>query len=110
MNSVSQTMFPRHPRWSEFIDRLEHGLLETEDQETVDDAWRYFSLEENPFTQACGRDQLHRDSFEVSRKILKDMRLDVEASLGFFETHGGNCDCEVLLNVADSYWAVNSIG
>jgi len=27
--------------------------------------------------------------------------VDIDASLKFFEMHGGHCDCEILFNVVD---------
>ena len=39
---------------------------------------------------------------DFATAILKDMGgdIDVEASLAYFEQHGGHCDCEILMNVS----------
>jgi hypothetical protein len=42
----------------------------------------------------------------LARRILKEMGWDdvsIEQSLGFFNAFGGNCDCEIVMNVEDSY-------
>jgi hypothetical protein len=71
---------PRHPRWEEFLDRLEgpDGCAVTQ------------------LGWICFND--HR----FSRRILAGMGLHepaILASLAYFRDHGGYCDCEVLMNV-----------
>lgn len=61
-----------HPQWSEFIGRL---------------------------SRVAG--QCDSKTLSHSSAILQTMGgFDVEKSLEFFRQHGGYCDCEVLMNVA----------
>jgi len=72
---------PRHPRWEEFLDRLS-GPEGCNFRTT----WTCFG----------GTDKRH------SRRVLAEMGLSpraIEASLAYFEDHGGYCDCEVVLNL-----------
>ena len=72
---------PRHPRWEEFLDRL-RGPEGCNFQTT----WTCYG----------GTDKRY------SRRILAGMGLtqrEIEASLAYFEDHGGYCDCEVVMNL-----------
>lgn len=75
-------MTPKHPRWKEFLTRLE-GPEGCNFRKTVFDKtiWN------------C--DHTHKRA----TKILRAMGCDVPTSLSFFREHGGYCDCEVLFNV-----------
>jgi hypothetical protein len=73
MSSDLGILSPEHPRWDEFVSRLD---LEGE--------------------KMGGCDLTHRHS----KKVMTEMGgIDVDATLEFFRGHGGYCDCEVLVNV-----------
>ncbi len=80
-----EIMTPTHPRWDEFIQRLQgpEGCN--------------FRKENGGITWNCpgGRQK------PQARRILEDMEMDVDLSLAFFEERGGYCDCEVVFNVED---------
>jgi hypothetical protein len=43
-----------------------------------------------------GNEHTHRHA----KFVMEDMgKINIEASLAYFEDHGGYCDCEILLNV-----------
>ncbi len=64
-------MSPTHPRWSEFAARLRE-------------------------LQPARCDH----TFQRTRRVLEEIEgADVEKSLEYFESEGGFCDCEVILNV-----------
>jgi hypothetical protein len=81
-------MSPDHPRWEEFLDRLEgpegrnfefpvHGDIKS-------------------MTWTCDAE----GDFPMARKILAGMGLsstEMGHSLSYFEEHGGYCDCEMSL-------------
>ena len=86
-------MTPEHPRWEEFMERLEgpegcdFTLKDPNDIKTA--TWKCKNGRDKSFAEA----------------ILKDMGLNAEgiaASALFFEKHGGYCDCEICFNVEDS--------
>lgn len=85
-----EVMRPRHPRWDEFYDRLEgpEGCNFHEktpgDRESVN--WDCTSETDRPH----------------ARKILASMGftpIQIEATLHYFSSEGGLCDCEILFNV-----------
>ena len=79
-------MTPHHPRWAEFVERLEgpEGLDFTLGPKTGQMRSRCSGQTDRPYAQ----------------RILTAMGgVDIEGSLAFFEDHGGYCDCEILLNV-----------
>lgn len=81
----AMVMTPHHPRWQEFVERLEgpEGCNFREDDEgkTI---WNCSSETDKPLATA----------------ILRKMPdVDLEASLMYFHQHGGHCDCEILFNV-----------
>jgi hypothetical protein len=70
-------MTPMHPRWPEFAARLADAI----------DA------------EGC-----NSVNCRLSRRLLRGFEgLDVEASVDWFRTGGGFCDCEVLANVANGW-------
>lgn len=82
------TMTPNHPRWEEFYERLE-GPEGCNFHEKIPG-------DKKSVTWKCkaGRDK------SLAQAILEKMdAIDVPASLSFFETRGGYCDCEILFNV-----------
>ena len=81
-----ETMTTDHPRWTEFVDRLEGpeacNFREVDGKTTWDCKP---GKEDRPFARA----------------ILGDMGMDVEKSLAYFYVRGGICcDCEILFNVS----------
>jgi hypothetical protein len=87
-------MTPGHPRWGEFVDRLIAGLAGPEAAAPLlsDEAW-------SAVVRGCNSRYTDRPPFETTQAVLANMEMDVEASLDFFEDHGGRCDCTILLNV-----------
>lgn len=78
----SGLVIPGHPRWEEFVERLE-GPAGIDVRGT---STRCSGSEDKP----------------VSARILRAMGLrpaQVAANLRYFEAHGGYCDCEVWMNV-----------
>ena len=79
-------MKPGHPRWDEFVRRLEgpEGV----------------NMRQGPGGQPvwdCS------STYLGAAAVLARMGLtagDVEASFKYFRSRGGHCDCEILLNVA----------
>jgi len=78
-----------HPRWNEFVDRLNgpEGLN-----------WQ-------PDPEDPGNDMWTRDGTParpLARAILVDMGLtdtEISATFAWFDQHGGGCDCEIVWNV-----------
>ena len=69
----SEIMTPESPRWREFCDKLD---------------------------DAIGRHGCNSTDTRLAKRLLRSMKcVDVEASVEYFEDHGGYCDCEILLNV-----------
>lgn len=85
LKKVPFLMHPEHPRWEEFCERLWVAIdFEVEMKEGKD--WTFTAnYDTNP-------DRPH--TFEV----LTAMGADVSASLALFQSMGGHCDCEVILN------------
>lgn len=83
---MSEIMTTEHPRWREFVGRLEGpegcNFREGEDGKTI---WR------------CGG----RNDKTLSTAILKNMGIEFSdsAQVDYFDCHGGYCDCEILFNV-----------
>ena len=78
-----EPLLPRHPRWDEFIDRLEGP----EGCDFHPDHW------------TC-----HGD-LRAATAILGRMGLTeraVRVSVAYFKDHGGYCDCEVVFNVGST--------
>ena len=81
-------MTPQHPRWEEFVCRLAGPGPEGID-----------------FTVGPGVNQISSrcaggEDKTYAHKLLTTIHgVDVEASLAYFEEHGGYCDCEILINV-----------
>jgi hypothetical protein len=72
-----ELMTPENPRWNEFARAL-NTMLEQ------------FGCDND------GTEHTHRHA----KFVMEDMgKINIEASLAYFEDHGGYCDCEILLNV-----------
>ena len=83
-------MTPEHPRWKEFCSRLAGpdgcNFREKVPGDAASATWNCRGGTDKTF----------------AAKILRDMGMDVERSLAFFDEHGGHCDCEILFNVERS--------
>jgi len=91
-----QLMTPDHPRWEEFIRRLE-GPEGCNFQAEFDDDGKLIP-DSTTWECAGGEDK------SKAVAILKTMpAVDVAASLVFFEEHGGFCDCEIVFNVESNH-------
>lgn len=80
-----QFMRPGHPRWREFLDKLEGS-----------DGCDFKRDEKGEATWRCkgGNDK------SLATAILQSLGdVDVPGSLIYFENNGGHCDCEILFNV-----------
>jgi Protein of unknown function (DUF2695) len=77
-----------HPRWPEFIGRLEQRLQfrEAGDQPGNYQWW-------------CGKGE---DRFGYAREVLTEMGLQPAAALAMFRRRGAYCDCEILINLGDA--------
>ena len=74
-----EVMTPESRRWKEFAKRLDRAIAE----------------------RGCASGTNKRNA----EAVMRDMGgIDIEASLDYFEDHGGYCDCEILLNV-DRDWS-----
>jgi len=82
---MTEIMTRKHSKWEEFCARLEG-------EEGCD----FKKNEEGRVTWKCGGG--NDKSFAIA--ILKEMgNIDIDASISYFDEHGGYCDCEILFNV-----------
>jgi hypothetical protein len=84
-----EIMTPTTLRWPDFVARLEPDLSQyrcSGDGTQLDPKTGEIAAQEQP-------------THWLSRRLLTEMRCDVEASLAHFREHGGYCDCEVIYNV-----------
>ena len=83
-SKAKEIMTLQHPRWEEFCERL-----------AGPEGCAFRKKPDGNTTWKCagGNDKT------FAAKILKAMRMDVAASLAYFDAHGGLCDCEILFNV-----------
>ena len=82
----SEIMTPEHPRWKEFVKRLEgpEGI----NRRTVEGKHLF--------------DCPGKFNKPLARKILKAMGvLDIKGTMNYFNEHGGYCDCEIVWNIAE---------
>jgi len=80
-----EIMTPDSSRWKEFADRLEgeEGCNFVE-KENGSITWNCSGSEERP----------------LARAILEKMGdVDIDATMQYFDEHGGFCDCEILFNI-----------
>jgi len=77
--TIQQIMTPKNPLWDLFMDELMESM----------DEW------------GCDGDINATDlPHRHARTILLAMgNIDIDATIAFFEEHGGYCDCEILINV-----------
>jgi hypothetical protein len=73
----SEILTPVSVRWEEFCDLLDKALC------------RY----------GCDNDSGPRVHRHARRVMTKMGGIDIPVTLKFFESQGGYCDCEILLNV-----------
>ena len=74
-----------HPRWQEFIGRLEQRL-----------SFRERSDEPGNYQWLCGKGE---DPFAYAREVLTAMGLQPKASLANIRSQGAYCDCEIVFNL-----------
>jgi hypothetical protein len=87
---MSELMTPQHPRWNEFVARLNGAMLPLQEPDTGELSW------------ICPSDP----TFPLSSEILTVISgIDLGATLAFFADHAA-CDCEILLNEMDLHRAV----
>ena len=98
---MTDPMTPDHPRWEEFCDRLAGPEGCDFGGEWPDDP--------NPWTRDGNGEWVMRwkcnGDRAMSARILHTMGLtvdEVEASLLYFATHGGGCDCQVWFHVENA--------
>jgi hypothetical protein len=73
MNSKLEVLTLESPRWKEFTDALDVALM---------------------------RHGCDARSLRNAKRVMAAMGgIDIPASLAFFESRGGFCDCEIFLNV-----------
>jgi hypothetical protein len=78
-------MNPQHARWQEFVTRLEGP-----------EGCNFRKDKSGQITWKCegGRDK------RLAIAILRQMAdIDLDASVNYFESNSGYCDCEILFNV-----------
>lgn len=83
---MTQILTPDHERWNEFIDLLSGPQYVNFDSDEMGGnvTWNCNGSTRKPQATA----------------ILKTMpEFDLEATLRYFDEHGGHCDCEVCFNV-----------
>ena len=86
---MSEVLTPEHPHWNAFCNRLERAMSVPR----ADDCWR------------CDGDGSWPDSdptlvHRYAKQVMAEMGgIDADATLEFFKSRGGHCDCEILLNV-----------
>jgi hypothetical protein len=78
-------MCPTHPDWEAFCDALAGE--------------EYCNIKKGSVVMRCQPDHGYTRSLLAKRWP----EIDVDATLELFWNHAGCCDCEVLLNVADSW-------
>lgn len=82
-------MSPKHPRWRNFIRRLEGregcNFREKKPGDATSITWRCRGGHDKTYATA----------------ILKKVGgIDIAGSLAYFDDHGGHCDCEIVFNVS----------
>jgi hypothetical protein len=90
-------MSPFHPRWQEFMERMDEGLERRIDVGTGEETWNCRSDPDCPLATGI------LDTMSVTSGI------DVEASLEYLAFHGGCCDCTIMLNVEASVDAQHEV-
>lgn len=78
-------MTPWNPRWPEFFDEL------------VGSDWDKREAVRCKGVLMLADGTFNKESLAI--KILEDMNMDLKASVAFWVSHGGHCDCEVIYNV-----------
>lgn len=89
MDNTKQIMTTEHPEWNRFADLL-YGP----------EGCNFRHREDGEGVWTCEGDQVRPDK-PIARKLLAKYfpEIDIEATLEYFNEHGGCCDCEILLNV-----------
>jgi hypothetical protein len=99
MNLQDRTdlMTPFHPRWEEFMARMNERLDCRINVETGEETW---DCRSDP---ACPLATSILDAMSVTSSI------DMEASLQNLAFHGGSCDCTIMMNVEASVQAQHEV-
>ena len=86
-----QVMTREHPRGEEFCARLEGP-----------DGCDFHKKDDGKWGWHCkgGRDKTFATQI-LQAMGKQDEPFDIPASLAYFDSNGGYCDCEILFNVAD---------
>lgn len=88
--ALAEAMTVNHPRWREFVARLEGPegchFRRRKPRDAKSTTWKCTSS----------------PHFELATPILQSMGMNVEHSIAYFRKHGGFCDCEILFNVENS--------
>jgi hypothetical protein len=78
---MSEILTPKSNRWETFTDALDRAVA----------------------IKGCdgdGNTSNYLDVYRWAKLIMADMgNVDIPASLAFFQSNGGHCDCEILMNV-----------
>jgi hypothetical protein len=74
---MAEILTPESPRWEQFTDALD----------SMGRIW------------GCDGDRQGRVHRHAKAVMAAMGGIDIEATLAFFESRGGYCDCEILLNV-----------
>jgi hypothetical protein len=86
----SDLMTPFHPRWEEFMERMDEWIDRRINVETGEETWDCSSHPGCPLAITV------LDAMSLTSSI------DIDASLAYLAFHGGCCDCTIMLNVEAS--------
>ena len=75
-----------HPKWQEFLNRLEGP-----------EGCNFRKDNEGEITWNCNAQPNRPLAITILNSLVD---IDIPASMSFFDEHGGYCDCEILFNVA----------
>ena len=80
---MDNVMNCEHPKWIEFMDRL------------AGEGYCDFRVEAGIYVWDCDRTK----DRPFARALLAEYGCDIDASMAFFSSRGGHCDCEIVFNV-----------
>lgn len=83
-------MSPWHPRWKEFIDKLNAVIGPSPEEDGIPHCGGHLTN---------GDGSVRAEAHAVA--ILNEMDMDTIKSIAFFNAHGAYCDCEIMLNVEE---------
>jgi len=88
-----------HHKWEDFITELSGS-------DYCD--FSHFDYENEPTTPLRNYEEglnlswICDGTHQLTKKLLADYKVDMEATIKFFEKHGGFCTCEVYFNVTEA--------